>query len=779
MPHGVPGMPPGAGQPMGHPMQMGTNVSGAGNPHMAQAGAMMGGMPGGMGGQGPGAGMGMPGQSMGGPNANAMAMSHLNPQTNLMQQQQHQQQLQQQMQNNPHLFAQQQQQHQAMLRQRQLAMQQHLAMGGTPGGQMGGLTPQQIAQMQNNPNFHGPGGLQAHQMVQLQQLQVQRQQQAVHQAQQAQAQQQAQQAQQQQAQQQQAQQQAQQAQQQQHAQQQQQQQQQPQQQPGQLPGQGPNPQQSMAHHVAMQHAPSQTSNHSAPGPSQPGQPGPPGQMRAQSQAPQGPDGPAAGTTPQPGQQNPPNAPPGQQGAQPATQAQAMQQHMRQQQLMMLRQQQAATAAAAAAAAQQGRAVTGNFILKLLSFSDHLGGFSTKDKQNNIEFWQQFVGKFFGSDGRLVLCLPTSGDQTNRRLKQFIVPNSTLPRYWYTYFQSGLQNLQVKMENAKEHVMQNQCHYVAFERSQFVFWYSNGVQVIWHGKLSAMFPPGSDKLDLLEFNLETVDEYVPKTEIQRVVTTMGSPVMTRSPKISKNTPKQRQMSKVKGIEPITMDDFPSAPINHSGCPNPIMQFLEIGETFYLMQSLIEHSQKSELRPADALTQLVKIYDEQVASAPQEMTTTQAFQPPNPQMNLTLPPQRQASLGGNRTPLQAQMSLPQSTAFSPQVANMNLPMQMAHLNGPVAGSPHIPQNPQLNMLQQQQSQNQTGSPGTMAAPSMIPQHSAQGSSSTGASANTSPNVTAKRRRSQVKVEDDSGGGPEVNGRVKASPRIGGGPNKKAKA
>lgn len=208
-------------------------------------------------------------------------------------------------------------------------------------------------------------------------------------------------------------------------------------------------------------------------------------------------------------------------------------------------------------------------------------------------------------------------------------------------------------------------------------------------------------------------------------------------------------------------------------------LQIGETFYMMHSLMEHAQKTQLRPAEALTSVVKMFDEQAAAAQPDMAAMQAaFQPPNPPMNLQLPPQRQASLAaGGRTPMQAQMQLPQGNAFSPQVANMNLPMQMAHLNGPMAGSPHIPQNPQLNMIQQQQQQGQTGSPGSMAAPNMIPQHSAQGSTSTGASTNTSPNVAAKRRRSQVKVEDENGA--EVNGRVKASPRIGGGPNKKAKA
>jgi len=94
VPHGHPGMPPN-GQHMGQPMQM-PGVSGPGGPQMGQQ-TMMGMQPGqqnmhpGMG-PGPGGGMQMPQQSMGGPGANAMAMSHLNPQTHMMQQQHHQMQ---------------------------------------------------------------------------------------------------------------------------------------------------------------------------------------------------------------------------------------------------------------------------------------------------------------------------------------------------------------------------------------------------------------------------------------------------------------------------------------------------------------------------------------------------------------------------------------------------------------------------------------------------------------------------------------------------------------
>lgn len=107
--------------------------------------------------------------------------------------------------------------------------------------------------------------------------------------------------------------------------------------------------------------------------------------------------------------------------------QQMQDSMRQQFLLAQRQRQAN--AQAQLAAQQNRAVNGTFILKLLNFSDHLSSFSTKEKPNDIEFWQQFVARFFGTEGRLLMDLPTSS-----RMKQFVVPNSTLARYWWTFFQ---------------------------------------------------------------------------------------------------------------------------------------------------------------------------------------------------------------------------------------------------------------------------------------------------------------------------------------------------------
>ena len=68
---------------------------------------------------------------------------------------------------------------------------------------------------------------------------------------------------------------------------------------------------------------------------------------------------------------------------------------------------------------------------------------------------------------------------------------------------------------------------------------------------------------------------------------------------------------------------------------------------------------------------------------------------------------------------------------------------------------------------------GSPalGHMQAPGMALQQSQQGTSSSGPSANTSPNVSTKRRRPSVKTEGEIGEPNGVQPKVKPSPRIGG--------
>ena len=74
-----------------------------------------------------------------------------------------------------------------------------------------------------------------------------------------------------------------------------------------------------------------------------------------------------------------------------------------------------------------------------------------------------------------------------------------------------------------------------------------------------------------------DEYLPKAEIERIIAA-GSPVMNRSPKLSKNAQKQKALQKLKeeGVV-ISMKDIPKAPVNDFGITQSVMQYLEVSQT----------------------------------------------------------------------------------------------------------------------------------------------------------------------------------------------------------
>lgn len=188
---------------------------------------------------------------------------------------------------------------------------------------------------------------------------------------------------------------------------------------------------------------------------------------------------------------------------------------------------------------------------------------------------------------------------------------------------------------------------------------------------------------------------------------------------------------------------------------------------LMSDLMWYSIEKKVRPEGAMEALNASYDSQGGQGAQG----------NPQINL--PPN--GAPQGARTPSMQNMQMPpngqQGNFSSPSVSNLNLPMQ----NG-MNGSPHMGNHPgNLTAPNMGMPNSHTPSPhqSNMAAPPMMPQHSQQGTNSSVASANTSPNINNnnKRRRSTVKTEGPDGeggdGNPNAN-RVKPSPRM----TKKAK-
>ena len=183
---------------------------------------------------------------------------------------------------------------------------------------------------------------------------------------------------------------------------------------------------------------------------------------------------------------------------------------------------------------------------------------------------------------------------------------------------------------------------------------------------------------------------------------------------------------------------------------------------LMSDLMSFAQEKRLRAEPAMEAWVAQYQ---ATGGQNGAANEQG---NPQINL--PPNGVPV--GNRTPSMQNMQMPnvQGQFSSPSFSNLGLPMQ----NG-MNGSPHIANNPGLapNMANMPNSHTPSPHQSNMAAPTMLPQHSQQGTNSSAASTNASPNVNNKRRRTSVKMEGDEGGG-EVGvqavaaNRMKPSPR-----------
>jgi hypothetical protein len=186
---------------------------------------------------------------------------------------------------------------------------------------------------------------------------------------------------------------------------------------------------------------------------------------------------------------------------------------------------------------------------------------------------------------------------------------------------------------------------------------------------------------------------------------------------------------------------------------------------VMADIMTYSQEHNMRSEKAIEALAGQYD--LASSGNDVVTPGQMQQ-----------QANGMPVGNRTPGMAnRQMLPNGMpafAASPAMSHLNLPMQPNGMNG----SPHLGNHPGLqgNMM----GNSHTPSPhlSNMAAPPMIPQHSAQGTNSSTASANTSPNATSnnqanntsnKRRRSTVKHEGDDVPETVGNAKVKPSPRM----------
>ncbi|KAK0100768.1 hypothetical protein ONS95_007217 [Cadophora gregata] len=412
--------------------------------------------------------------------------------------------------------------------------------------------------------------------------------------------------------------------------------------------------------------------------------------------------------------------------QPNPQAQAQQpQQVPQPQQAGLQQQQAAAAAMLQQQQQrQGDKIKGQCLMKLMQFGDHLSNFGGTKQRDDLNYWLTFVDRFFSPKGVLRHSVWLVDETSN---KQYEITFPALARYFHTHFESGIKNMQMIMERGSEKELPNNGHYIESQKSSFVYWFDNGSQLVANGTLKAHFD-ADQKIELLEFVTSSHEEYLPRTQILNAARPLhewqkewhkvnAPPEGKQSPEMNKK--KAKAMKSPPQAPPEI--DLPQSKVKPSmGITPAVFRYLELAEVLGMMNPLFNYShQHSDLNPYGALDQYVTNVTANGANNPGAQ--------PNP--------------NGPRTPSMGNFGA------SPAASHLVLP----------DGSPRP-----------------HGSPAQ--APGMQLQQSQHGTSSSGPSANTSPNASNKRRRpSTVKAEEENqqqqANGTQTKTAVKPSPRIGG--------
>jgi LIM-domain binding protein len=99
------------------------------------------------------------------------------------------------------------------------------------------------------------------------------------------------------------------------------------------------------------------------------------------------------------------------------------------------------------------------------------------QRDDLNYWSDFVEQFFSPRGVLRHSVLIVDERTSERTsKQYEITFPALARYFYAHFESGIKNMQMITERAKEKELPLNCHYIESQKSSFIYWFENGSQV---------------------------------------------------------------------------------------------------------------------------------------------------------------------------------------------------------------------------------------------------------------------------------------------------------------
>ena len=215
------------------------------------------------------------------------------------------------------------------------------------------------------------------------------------------------------------------------------------------------------------------------------------------------------------------------------------------------------------------------ILRLLAFADQMNKYSPQNNKNDISYWRNFVDTFFTPSG---VMRQTTWSLKDQSTKSYELLCSSLPRYYFLHFESGVQNMQIHFQDIIERALPGGGHYVSSEKAYWIYWLKNGHQLRMNGNLRARFD-ASNALELFEWVTTQHNEFIPLDQLQKSAT--QSPELKQSPTMSKSTGKRAQQQRQKEQEAAKKQQLqapiPSSIVSDVGLTPAVMHCLEVCET----------------------------------------------------------------------------------------------------------------------------------------------------------------------------------------------------------
>ncbi|CAG8434129.1 4737_t:CDS:2 [Ambispora gerdemannii] len=209
-------------------------------------------------------------------------------------------------------------------------------------------------------------------------------------------------------------------------------------------------------------------------------------------------------------------------------------------------------------------IPGGFIMRLLLFGEYLGNDKTilghYHTKKDIHYWKVFAQFFFAEDVymKYTLC----NERTDNIGKTYELKYPVIPRYYQTFFESGVTSIQLILGSPKEQDMGNGCQ-LDCPKASMVYYYENGSQVVHSGHLIVMFNQTS-KINSFEFRTRNFTEYIPRSHV------------------TKNMP----------------NDIESSVVSEFGIPQRTLRCLDLAEGSDLIQGVMMESMQKRVGPIQA-------------------------------------------------------------------------------------------------------------------------------------------------------------------------------------